>query len=185
MGDLKRSADGGANPSKHLLSLGERTPSEIERQVLAVSVESGVEELYAAINASDALLSRAREIDRLKKEVAIAWIDHNGEFDFGGVHYSVGYAYDVKCLDVPQTGHAVLGAAGGDFDQFLSVLVAQPYKHGSVRSCVGKALHDRLFRTHRIGRLVNGVPDRTLKRTDTRFLPQRRQHPETAHGDDK
>ena len=165
--------------------LTERTPTDIERQVLDVSIESSVEELCAAIDAADWLLARAKEIDRLKKEVGIAWIDHNGEIDFGGARYSVGYSYDVKCLDVPQTGHAVLGAAGGDFDQFLSVLVSQPFKHASVRSFVGTALHDRLFRAHRTGRLVNGVPERTLKRTDTQFLPQRRQHPDPSHGGDQ
>jgi hypothetical protein len=177
------SADGSV--AKLLLSPNERTPSDIERQVLAVSMESRVDELCAAIDAADWLLARAKEVDRLKKEVAIAWIDRHGEFDFGAAHYSVGYSYDVKCLDVPQTGHAVLAAAGGDFDQFLSVLTSQPFKHASVRSFVGKALHDRLFRAHRTGRLVHGVPERTLKRTDTRFLPQRRQHPNPSQGGDE
>lgn len=148
-----------------------RTPADIERQVLAVSVSSGAEELMEAIDVADWLLARAQEIDGLKKEVAVAWIDHNGEVDFGGVHYAVGYSIDVKCIDVPQTGHAVLSALAGDFGQFLLTPVAQPFKHGAVRSVVGKSLHDSLFRARRTSRLINGVPERVLKRTDSRFLP--------------
>jgi len=154
----------------------ERTVADIERQVLAVSVESSVDELCAAIDASDWLLARAKEVSRLKRGVGIAWIDHNGEFDVGSVHYSVGDSFDVKCIDVSQTGHAVLNGARGDFDQFLAVLIAQPFKHGAVRNIVGKAMHDRLFRA----RLVGGVPERVLKRVDCRFL--RRPHLEPSHG---
>src|SRR3954465_15051239 len=98
-------------PRAHRMPAMERTVADIERQVLAVSVGSSVEELCAAIDASDWLLARAREIERLKKEMGIAWIDHNGEFDFGSAHYSVGYSFDIKCIDVPQTGHAVLNSA--------------------------------------------------------------------------
>jgi hypothetical protein len=152
-----------------LLHRNDRSPADIERQVLALSISSSVEELCSAFDACDWLLARVRAIDHLRKEFGIAWIEHNGEFDFGDAHYSVGYSISVRCVSVPQAGHAVLAAAGGDFDEFLRVLVAQPFKHASVRSIIGKQLHDRLFRAHRAGRIINGVPERTLKRTDNRF----------------
>ena len=153
----------------HHLDSPDRTPSDVERQVLALSVKSTVDDISAAFDGCDWLLSRARAIDRLRREIGIAWIEQNGEFDIGSTHYSVGYSLVVKCRDVRQTGHAVLGAAAGDFDQFLAMLVAQPFKHASVRGLVGRALHDRLFVAQRSGRLVNGVPVRALKRTDSRF----------------
>jgi hypothetical protein len=152
-----------------LSSLHERTPADIERQMLALSVASSVDEMCGGICASDWLMSRARAIHRLKNEIGVNWIEHNGEFDLGHAHYSVGYAYVVKCRDVAQAGHAVLAAAGGDFDQLLATLVSQPFKHASVRSLIGATLHGQLFDARRTGRLVNGVPERILKRVDTRF----------------
>jgi hypothetical protein len=148
--------------------LARRTPASIETQVMNVTVDSSLDELAAALDASDWLLGRARLIDRLMKQIAIAWIERNGEFDIGSIHYSAGYAYSVKCIDVPQTGRSVLDAAQGDFDQFISALVSQPFKHATVRSIIGRAAHDQLFRATRTSRL-NGVPQRVLKRVDSTF----------------
>jgi hypothetical protein len=161
-----------------LLGLSERAPADVERQVLAVSVASSLDQLCAALDASEWLLARARTIDCLMKQIAIAWIDRNGEFSIGQVRYWVQYPLTVRCLNVAQTGHAVLEAAGGDFDHFLEILVAQPYRHAAVRSIVGKALHGRLFSAHRSGRLANGVPQRVLKRADATFLPARDDGPD-------
>ena len=155
------------------LKLRERTPADIEREVMKVSAESSRDELCAALDAADWLFARAKTIDRLMKQIAIGWIDRNGEFDIGDVHYSAGFSLSVKCVDVLQTGQTVLKVAEGDFDRFLSVLVSQPFKHAAVRNIIGKKLHDRLFKAHRTGRLINGVPDRILKHADIRFLPNK------------
>ena len=53
------------------LNLSERTPSEVERQVMGVSAESSLDELCAALDASDWLLARAKTIDRLMKRYTI------------------------------------------------------------------------------------------------------------------
>ncbi len=160
--------------SKRLMNLGERTPSDVERQVTGLSAESSLDDLCAALDATEWLLARARTIDRLMKQIAIGWIDRNGEFAIGDVRYSVGFSLAFRCLNVPQTGHAVLEAAGGDFNHFMSVLVAQPFRHAAVRDIIGNRLHGCLFRAHRTGRLVNGVPERILKHADARFRPQPR-----------
>ena len=86
-----------------LLNLSERTPSDVERQVMGVSAESSLDELSAALDASDWLLARAKTIDRLMKQIAIAWIDRNGEFAIGDMRYSVGFSLTVKCLNVSHT----------------------------------------------------------------------------------
>lgn len=147
-----------------------RAPEEVERQVLSVSRESTLDDLCAALDAAEWLLTRARTIERLAKQIAIAWIDRNGEFDVGDTHYSVGYAYTVRCLDIPQTANAVLQAAAGDLDRLFDVLVSQPFKHASVRTVIGRPLHERLFESRRTAALKNGVPQRDLKRADGRFL---------------
>ncbi len=154
---------------QRLQHLRERSPHDVERQVMALSADSPRDELCAALDAAEWLMCRARTIDRLLKQIAIAWIDKNGDFSIGNMHYAVGYSLSVKCLNVLQTGHAVLDAAGGELDQFIHVLVAQPFKHASVRNVIGKRLHDQLFSARRTGRLINGVPERVLKRMDQRF----------------
>jgi hypothetical protein len=160
----ERSAD------PHVAVPHERAPADVERQVMRLSVNSSLEELSAALDASEWLLARAKTIDHLMRQIAIRWIDRNGCFTIGQMVYSVGFSLDVKCLDIPKTGHAVLDAAGGDIDQFFSVLVAQPFKHGSVRNLIGEKMHDCLFMHYRTGKLVNEVPERILKRADKRFL---------------
>src|SRR5687768_8394554 len=75
-----------------LVNLSERPPSDVERQVMGLSPESSLDELCAALDASDWLLARAKTIDRLMKQIAIAWIDRNGEFAIGDVRYSVGFS---------------------------------------------------------------------------------------------
>ncbi len=175
MRDAAIPEDSGDEPvSTPLVNLSERMPADVERQVTGLSAESSLDDLCAALDASEWLLARAKTIDRLMKQIAIAWIDRNGEFAIGDIRYSVGFSLTVKCLNVPQTGHAVLQAAGGDFNHFMSVLVAQPFKHAAVRDIIGNKLHGRLFRVNRTGRLVNGVPERILKHADSRFLPQPR-----------
>jgi hypothetical protein len=158
-----------------LCNLRERTPADIERQVVATRSESSQDELAAAIDAAEWLLARAKTIDHLMKQIAIGWVERNGEFDIGDMHYSVGYSTTMKCLNVPQVAHAVLDSAGGDFNRLLDALVAQPYKHGTVRTLIEKKVYGQLFKPHRTGRLINGIPERILKRTDKRFLPQIRQ----------
>jgi len=163
----------GDSTSKLQRELSERTPAGVEAQVMGITADSSVEELAAALDASDWLLGRAKLIDRLVRQIAINWIDRNGEFDIGPLHYSVGYTSTVKCLDVPQTGHAVLRASGGDLEQIFAVMVAQPFKHGSVRACIEPAMYQRLFRSQRVGRLVDGVAERVLKRIDPTFTHAR------------
>lgn len=143
---------------------------DVERQVSRITPKSSLDELCEALIAAEWLLARARTIDRLLKEAAIKWVDHNGEFDIGDMHYYVSCPLTMKCRNLTQTGHAVLSAAGGDFDQFLGVLVSQPYKYAAVRNIVGKALQGQLFLAQRTGRLVNGVPERVLKHADKRFV---------------
>ena len=154
-------------------SVLQRSPADVERQVLSITMNSSVEELSAALDAADWLLSSARAIDRLKKQVAIDWIDHNGEFDIGDQHYSVGYSTTVKCLDVPQTAHTVLRASQGDLDVLFDLLIAQPFKHGSVRSVIAPPQYTALFKHQRTGRLVCGVPERALKSVNKKFLRNR------------
>src|SRR5690606_9121940 len=160
---------GDAEALPALIDTSDRTPADIEQQVLAQTSQSSVDDLSAAIDAADWLLSRARSIHQLSRQIAIAWIECNGELDIGPMHYSVGSSTDTKCLDVPRTGNAVLAAAHGDFERFLAVLVAQPVKPATVRNLFDTNLHATLFQPRRAGRLVNGVTERVLKAADKRF----------------
>ena len=153
----------------------DRSPSTIEQLVLAVDHRSSVDDLSAALDASDWLVGRAKGISELAKRIAIGWIEHNGEFNVGEIRYSVEYPSTTKCVDLHGCGVALLGALGGDFDEFLNFLSAQPYKYGSVASVLEKPVYRSFFATKSAARLINGVPERTLKRTDERFaVPRRR-----------
>lgn len=154
-------------------TMKERTPADIEQQVMEVSVQSELDRLSAALEDTDWLLARAKTIDRLMKQIAIAWIDRNGEFDIGEQHYSVGYTTTFKCLNIPQTGHAILEVGRGDIDVLFALLVSQPFKPASVRNLIDMKLYGSLFKAHRTGRLINGVPERLLKFTDSCFVPRK------------
>lgn len=146
------------------------SPNAVEAKLMQVRTTSPLDELAGALDASDWLLSRAKSIDQLARSIAIEWIDVNGEFDIGDQHYSVGYATTTTCKNVSLTAHAVLQAVGGDIEQLLATLVAQPFKHGTVRSHLDQASYASLFRASRTGRLVHGIPERNLKRGNRLFI---------------
>ncbi|CAN5532582.1 hypothetical protein BH09PLA1_BH09PLA1_18370 [soil metagenome] len=154
-------------------NLSERTPGDIERQVMHTSAASSLDTLCAALDSAEWLLSRAKTIDRLMKEIAIQWIDQHGAFVIGDIEYSAGISTTVKCLNVQQTGHTLLEAVAGDVDRFFTTLVAQPFKHATARSFIDQKQYASLFKTTRTGRLVHGVPERVLKRADQRFVTPR------------
>jgi hypothetical protein len=109
------------------------------------------------------LLARAKAIDGVRKAIGTAWFDPNGEFDFGNIHYSASYTVTVKCVNASQAGHAVLKARGGDFDVLVSQL---PCATPSGRRCMTPCSEPIAWAGS-----VNGVPERVLKRADSRFLP--------------
>jgi hypothetical protein len=154
------------------ISIGvDRAPSEIEQQVCAVSVNSPIDELIAAIDAADFLLARAKSIRQVIEQLAISWIDHHGEFSVGDITYSVSYATTTRCRQVRECGQTLMRQLGGDFGAFLQLLCSQPFKHGSCKRVVDKRTFASLFEVRHSGRLVNGIPARVLRRSNTRFLP--------------
>jgi hypothetical protein len=150
----------------------EGSPHAIEQIVLAVSRKSTSDTLAAALDASDWLMARAKGISELAKRIAIDWIENNGELCIGEIQYSVGYVTTVKCVDTRGCGHELLRALGGDFEQYLQILVAQPYKHGAASTILEKPLYRSFFTTKRSGRLINGIPERMLKRADKHFISE-------------
>ncbi|HEX8339992.1 MAG TPA: hypothetical protein VF624_03700 [Tepidisphaeraceae bacterium] len=158
-------------PPRAFEDMTDRTPHAIEQQILALSHKSDADTLAAALDASDWLCGRAKGISELAKRIAITWIEHNGDLTVGDIRYSVGYPVTVKCSDPRGCGRELLRTLGGDFDEFLSVLVAQPYKHGSAAKVLDTSVYRSFFDTKSAARLINGVPERTLKRVDTRFVP--------------
>jgi hypothetical protein len=154
-------------------ALGERTAASIEAQVVRINAKSSVEEIAEALNACDWLLARAKTVEALMKQAAIDWIDANGPFTIGDVEHSVGYSTVTKCLNVALTAHTLLDAVTGNLDQFIHTLVAQPFKPATARSFIDQRVYASLFKTSRTGRLVHGVPERTLKRVDQRFIRSR------------
>ena len=148
----------------------ERTPAEIEQQAFAVNTASSLDQLCAMLDAADWLLARAKSIHHLARQKAIEWIEANGEFDIGVMHYSVGHYTTIRCTDTKQCGHELLNHVGGDFDGVLEILVAQPYKSTFARRHLPQATYGKLFKATVHTHLVTGQPQKTLKRSDKRFL---------------
>ena len=99
----------------------------------------------------------------------MAWIEQNGEFSIGPMCYTVGYTTTTKCVDVPRCAVALIHAVAGDVEAFSKVLVANPYKYGTARSLLDRTTYGSLFHVSSASRLVNGVPERTLVRSDPTF----------------
>lgn len=148
----------------------DRSPRVIEQQVLKISPASSVDDLSAALDAADWLISRAKAIYAISRQMAIHWIDQNGDFNIGDTNYSVGYSTSTKCLNIPVCGQELLKAFGGDFDRYQEALVAQPFKPGYAKRVLDQAIYRSVFRTSSNAKLVNGVPQRILNRTDSRFV---------------
>jgi hypothetical protein len=148
------------------------TPNEIERQLLAVTKSAPSDELAAALAASEWLMSRAKAIRELCFQIAIAWIEQNGDLVIGPIRYRVTYFTATRCKNKVETANAVLEKLGGDLDAMFAALISQPFKPGHVREILEADVFNSLFSTQRVGRLVDGVCQQSLQRIDERFVPK-------------
>lgn len=146
-------------------ALADSTLRQIEQIVCGVSAEDSLEQLCRVIDAADWLAARSKAIHCMAKQIAIAWIERHGEFVVGEMHYRVDYTSVTKCINPKQAALQLLNDVEGDFTTFLEFLVAQPFKHGSVRRVLDADAYQRLFKSTVTSRLVNGVPNRTLVRS--------------------
>lgn len=145
------------------------TVRSIERQITLIGRRSSLDDLAAALDASEWLLSRAKTIRELAKLRAIEWIEQNGSFCIGPIEYTIGYTTTTRCMDVIGVATAVLNASGGDLHSLLNLLVSQPYKHGSVRRVISEPDFRSLFETRRSSSLKTGEPTKALQQRDRRF----------------
>ena len=144
-------------------ALAERTPSVVERQVGSVSRNSSLDDICAMLDAADWLLARAKSIHHIATQKVIEWIQANGPFDIGTIHYDVGHTTTVRCTNLKLCAHELLDCLGGDFEGFLDVLVAQPYKSSTARAILTEPRYRNLFTIKSTFKLIGGAPSRGLK----------------------
>ena len=157
-------------PPDRWIDQPERTPRAVERLVNRVGVDSSLEEVMTALDAAEWLAARSKLILTIAKKATVLWIEQNGEFAIGPLRYSVGVTTTTKCVDVPRCAVALIHAVSGDVEAFSKVLIANPYKYGTARSLLDRTTYGSLFHVSSASRLVNGVPERTLIRSDPTFV---------------
>lgn len=107
MRDEQDGQDGDLMPV-HQIDGPDRSPREVERLVVSVAVTSPLDDLIAALDAADWLAARSKAVHHLSRQIAIAWIERNGEFDLGEMHYRVGYNSVTKCINPKQAALQLL-----------------------------------------------------------------------------
>lgn len=149
--------------------MSDETPFQIETRVNEITDAASAEAIIELMNKVHWLNDRAREIKHRLDEQLIAWIDANGAIEIGDIRYYVGTKKTDKCVNVTTTIAALMGAVGGDFDEFSAALCAQPIKVGAAKKLLGDKFGE-LFQTIIEKDLKTGKPVRTVHRTDTRFI---------------
>ncbi|HEX8341427.1 MAG TPA: hypothetical protein VF624_11010 [Tepidisphaeraceae bacterium] len=145
---------------------------DVEDAAAFLAVDEPEVQLQHWLNLSAALLERVKVLRERVEQTAIAWIDANGPVQVGDIRYSIGVSKTVKCTDAARCLQLVLDACRGDLDALTTHLRADPFKYGSVRTLLGESLYDQVFCTETKPKLVEGKPQPTLIKTNTRFALQ-------------
>jgi hypothetical protein len=142
------------------------TIAEVERDLAVLSVHAPEETLLHWLNRSDVLLARSKQVRQTVEQIAIGWINANGQIQCGPVLYSVGKVKQVKCVDPLKCMELLLEACGGSVQQGCSYLRSDPFRYGACSQVLPESQWNSVFAVDWEDKLV-------LKRTDTRFVPQK------------
>ena len=142
-------------------------------KVLALSPDSPVDDVLAALDTLAALKARIRELDAELEAKAIEHIQEHGPITAGDIKWYVGTKKTTRCTQPKDTAEAISRAVDGDWDAFLACLTAQPFKHGACRAVLPAGDFERCFETTEAPDLKTGKPAKELCRVDTRFVTQR------------
>lgn len=146
----------------------------LRSSVLGISAEASVEQIADVLGRVEIATKALKEIKALAEERIIERIREQGPFTVNEIRYFIGPKKTTKCIDPIGTADAILQAIGGDLEQFVAVLAAQPYKHGAVKALIGEERWSRLFKVSEEVDLKTGAPIRELCAVNEKYLPSRK-----------
>lgn len=152
-------------PDPHAVTI----PS-LEKQVLALGTSAPAEAVADVLNRVQVLTREIKRVKDLWEQIAIEWIQANGDLQIGDMRYYVGHPKTTKCNDIPATVEALMQATGGDFRAFCECLSAGAIKHGAAKKVLAESDFARLFSVTEQTSLEEGKPTKKLCSVNERFL---------------
>lgn len=149
--------------------LSAMTMHDIEQAVSLLTPKAPDEMVLSLLELTAALKRRAVELRQYAEQLAVAWIETNGDLVAGPIRYYAGHHKETKCLNQRRAIEALLSAVSGDLDAFCLLLAARALKPGACRGVLDPEQYAHLFQTERKVVLKDGKVTKRLIRTDERF----------------
>lgn len=121
------------------------------------------EDVLSALDTEAALVAITKQYRAKLKDALIRYIDERGDVETVTGRLYVGNTKTTKCNDVSRTIDAILRAADGDFEAFVSCLNSQPLKHGACHEVLGDKWGQHFTETIKKD-IKTGAPTRSIKR---------------------
>lgn len=142
--------------------------TDAELLLLICRIERGqasLEDIARALATVEAAMDRAKQLQDALDAALLAHIRKHGPVVIGCITLYAGYRTTTTALDKLAVLNALLIHTRGDLGETTTYLVAQPYKHGSIRSLLPPSLFCSLFRVETAFHL-----GRRLMKADMRFV---------------
>ncbi len=144
---------------------------DTELAIARIHPGSSPDDVATAINQLDVLGDRVKAAKEMLKDHLTEYVRANGSLEIGTMRYYLGRKKITKCVNVPDTLAALLGAVAGDWNRMCEFLSAGPVKHGAARQVLAPDDYALLFISVDEDELKEGKPEgKTLQKTDTRFI---------------
>ncbi len=137
-----------------------------------ITPASSIEQIAANKGILQAMKARIKELEAQHKEQMAEYIEANGPTTVGEIRYCLGYPKETESHDHPLLADEMMARCNGDWDEFCSHLVAQPFKPGSCRSLLGEVFN-KFFTVTEKTVLKEGKPAKQVLSVPTNLLAQR------------
>jgi hypothetical protein len=122
------------------------------------------EEIARALDHVERALARAKALRAAMEQALLRRVKAHGSCVIGTIMYYAGYQTTNTAIEKFAVLDALLIHTRGDLATIASFLIAQPFKHGSIRDLLPRSTYSSLFRVGREMHL-----GRRLLRADVRF----------------
>jgi len=139
----------------------------VEFAVVALSEDTPAEAVLEVYDRCRFYLAEIKRIQKLCEAFMIEKIKHDGPLEVReGVKYVVTTDKTTKCVDLPGTVEALMGAVDGDFSRFCGVLSANAIKTEAARKVLSIDQYEQFFKVTFKDKLEGGEKADKLIKVD-------------------
>jgi len=147
--------------------------TEMELAISRIEPDAAIEYVCETILRLEALMKRARELEKDFKANLLRYVKANGDVTIGAVRWYAGHAKKTECNSNKAVMETLLELAGPD--RASDCISSTGWKHGAVKKLLDEMgspeLYDRLFTERYDDKLEEGKPkEKQLQKFDAGYV---------------